>query len=85
VTDVESQLRTVTPSEAMHKVLKREDCPCLMGCEAPVTRNFFTRICNSTHYLNCHHFARKMDELKSPMTWLQALAVHEEKATAKKG
>jgi hypothetical protein len=56
-----------------------------MGCEAPVTRNFFTRICNSTHYLNCHHFARKMDELKSPMTWLQALAVHEEKTTAKKG
>jgi len=85
VTSLESQLRTVTPSEAMHKVLHREDCPCLMGCEAPVTRNFFTRICNSPHYLNCHHFARKMDELKSPMAWLQTLAVHEEKTSSKKG
>jgi len=26
-----------------------------------------------------------MDELKSPMTWLQAIAIHEEKKTAKKG
>ena len=72
-------MQTVTTSEAIHRALQREECPCLLGCEVSVTRNFFTRICSSTHYINCHHFARRMDELKSPLGWLQTLAVSEDK------
>jgi len=40
-----------------------------------ITKDFFTRICNSPAYLNCHHFAKKVNELRTPMEWLQKLAI----------
>jgi hypothetical protein len=66
-----------TRSEALQQVLRRESCPFALECDAFVTRNFFDRICNSTGYTNCHHFARRVGELQTPFEWLQKFAVHE--------
>jgi hypothetical protein len=70
---------TVTSSEAIQRVLRRESCPYLIDCVAPVTKEFFGRICNSAAYLKCHHFARRVGELKAPMAWLQRFAMDEER------
>lgn len=66
-----------TRSEALQRVLCRERCPYMLDCEVPITRNFFDHICNSTNYTNCHHFAKRVRELHTPMEWLQRFAVHE--------
>jgi hypothetical protein len=66
-----------TLSEAMQRALKRRGCPHVRGCQATITKDFFSRICNSEAYINCHHFARQMGELITPMFWLQRLAVEE--------
>lgn len=70
---------TVTRSEALQRVLRRESCPYMIDCAAPVTKDYFGRICNSEGYLKCHHFARRVGELKAPMAWLQRFAVDEER------
>jgi hypothetical protein len=66
-------------SEAFQKKLNRKDCPYLHECRVPITKDFFSRICNSSSYVNCHHFAKKVNELRTPMTWLQKLAVDQAK------
>jgi hypothetical protein len=73
---------TVNRSEALQRVLRRESCPYLIDCVAPVTKEFFGRICNSAAYLKCHHFARRVGELKAPMAWLQRFAMDEERRFA---
>jgi len=73
---------TVTRSEALQRVLRRESCPYTIDCAAPVTKDYFGRICNSVVYLKCHHFARRVGELKAPMAWLQRFAVDEERRLA---
>ena len=73
---------TVTRSEALQRVLRRESCPYMIDCAAPVTKDYFGRICNTVVYLKCHHFARRVDELKPPMAWLQRFAVDEERRVA---
>jgi hypothetical protein len=70
---------TVNRSEALQRVLRRESCPYLIDCVAPVTKEYFSRICNSATYLKCHHFARRVGELKAPMAWLQRFAMDEER------
>jgi hypothetical protein len=62
-------------SEAFQKKLNRKDCPYLQDCAVSITKDFFTRICNSPAYLNCHHFAKRVNELRTPMEWLQKLAI----------
>jgi hypothetical protein len=69
----------VTLSETFQKKLNRKDCPYLHDCGVNVTKDFFIRICNSVAYLNCHHFARKVNELKTPIEWLQKMAVDQAK------
>ena len=66
-------------SEAFQKKLNRKDCPYLHDCSFAITKDFFSRICNSPSYVNCHHFAKRMDELQTPITWLQKLAVDQSK------
>ncbi len=73
---------TVTRSEALQRVLRRESCPYMIDCAAPVTKDYFGRICNTVVYLKCHHFARRVDELKPPMAWRQRFAVDEERRVA---
>lgn len=68
-----------TLSEAIQKRLRRKDCPYLRDCGVQVTKDFFTRICNTAIYINCHHFARRVDELRTPISWLQKLAVDQAK------
>lgn len=69
----------VTLSEALQKKLRKKDCPYLHDCSIRVTKDFFARICNTTAYVNCHHFAKRVDELRTPMSWLQKLAVDQAK------
>jgi hypothetical protein len=66
-------------SEAFQKKLNRKDCPYLHDCGVKITKDFFNRICNSPAYVNCHHFAKKVNELKTPMSWLQKIAVDQAK------
>jgi hypothetical protein len=75
----------VTRSEAIQRVLRRESCPYLIDCAASITKDFFGRICNSGRYPKCHYFARRVDELKAPLAWLQRLAIDEEKQLARTG
>lgn len=66
-------------SEAFQKKLNRKDCPYLHDCNVAITKDFFSRICNSPSYVNCHHFAKNVNELRTPMAWLQKLAVDQAK------
>jgi len=63
----------------MQEKFNKKDCPFLNDCGVAVTKDFFSRVCKTPGYLNCHHFARRMDELQTPMTWLQKLAVDQAK------
>jgi hypothetical protein len=76
---VRDRTATVTRSETLQRILRRESCPYMIDCAAPVTKDYFGRICNSEGYLKCHHFARRVGELKAPMAWLQRFAVDEER------
>jgi len=66
-------------SEALQKKLNKKDCPYLQDCNVKITKDFFNRICNSPAYTNCHHFAKKVNELQTPMSWLQKMAVAQAK------
>jgi len=68
-----------TLSEAFQKKLNQKDCPYIRDCGVQITKDFFTRICNTSAYLNCHHFAKRVGELRCPMAWLQKLAVDQAK------
>lgn len=68
-----------TLSEAMQEQFGKKDCPFLDNCGIPITKDFFSRVCKTPGYLNCHHFAKRVGELKKPITWLQKLAVDQAK------
>jgi hypothetical protein len=71
------RLQMTTRSEAIQRVLGKDSCPYLLSCDVEITKNFFSRICNSSNYVNCQHFARRVGELNNPMTWVQKMAVEE--------
>jgi hypothetical protein len=50
-------------------------CPFLKSCLTDLTRDYFVKVCNTTGYSNCHHFAKKIGELKTPIAWLLRIAV----------
>jgi len=75
----EASLTTI--SEALQRISKRAQCPHVEDCQAGVTLHFFTRFCNADTYYNCNHFAARMNELKTPMIWLQRLSIHAENQT----
>ena len=58
-------------------ISNRNECPSLLECESAVTHDYFKRICGSRGYVRCHHYARRMGELRPPMAWLQHLAMNE--------
>lgn len=71
-----------TRSKAMQVVLRIEDCPYLLDCGIPVTKNFFNCLCNSYRYTDCRHFVRRAGELQAPLVWLQKQAMKEERRKA---
>jgi len=75
---------TTTRSEAIQRITDRKDCPSLLECESEVTKDYFKRICGTKGYVRCHHYARRMGELMSPMTWLQRQAMSEANREAEK-
>lgn len=72
-----------TRAETLQRITSRESCPCLMSCDSGITKSFFSTICNTPKYVKCHHLAKIMGELKSPLIWLQYLAL-EHHARARK-
>jgi len=72
-------LTTLTESDSIITFNNAKDCPFLLECNTGVTNNFYQRICNTNNYNNCHHYARRMDILMTPMVWLQKKAVQDNK------
>jgi hypothetical protein len=64
-----------TFSEAFQEKFERKDCPFIFDCDVEITKDFFSRVCKTPAYPNCHHFAKRVGELQVPMTWLQKLAI----------
>lgn len=77
-------MTTLTESESIITLNKSKDCPFLLECNTEVTSNFYQRICNTANYNNCHHYARRLGLLMTPITWLQNKAVkdHNKKDTS---
>jgi hypothetical protein len=68
-----------TLSEALQEKFGTKDCPFLHDCDVPITKDYFARVCKCPGYVNCHHFAKRVGELKTPLTWLQKMAVDQAK------
>ena len=64
-----------TFSEALQEKFGRRDCPYIYDCDVQITKDFFSRVCKTPAYTNCHHFAKRVGELQTPIVWLQKLAV----------
>lgn len=64
-----------TFSEAFQEKFGRRDCPYIHDCDVQITKDFFNRVCKTPAYTNCHHFAKRVGELQTPIFWLQKLAV----------
>ena len=73
-----SRATAATRSEAFQQVTGRKECVCLLECEVAITRDYFSRICNSRNYVKCHHLAKRMGELMVPIVWLQRQAIKED-------
>lgn len=57
-------------------------CPLLKSCRHMVTIQYFRRICNTGAYPTCRHYSKRMNQLKTPLQWLQKLAVEKAKMDA---
>lgn len=68
-----------TFSEAFQEKFGRKDCPFIYDCDVEITKDFFSRVCKTPAYPNCHHFAKRVNELHIPMTWLQRIAIDQAK------
>lgn len=72
-------MKALTEPDSIHLIDNSKDCPFILECNTEVTKNFFQRICNSKNYNNCHHYARKLGEIMTPIVWLQKTAVQDNK------
>jgi hypothetical protein len=68
-------LSTNEGKHPLHKSNDMENCPLLMKCESVITKDYFARICYTKRHTKCHYFAKMMSELKTPIDWLQRLAI----------
>lgn len=64
--------------ESLRELSEEKHCPFLKSCSVELTRDYFLKICNTNSYATCHHFAKKIGELKNPIGWLQKIAVERE-------
>lgn len=69
--------------EALKEFGGKNCCPFLKTCSVQITKEYFLRVCNTNAYMNCHHLAKRIGELKTPIGWLQKIAV-ENDANAQK-
>lgn len=65
------------------KKSRDEHCPYIKTCKRRVPRTYFLRICNTAAYRKCRFYAKREDKLKTPITWLQKMAINSEKAKKK--
>ena len=70
-----------TLSEALQEKFGRKDCPFIFDCDVQVTKDFFSRVCKTPAYINCHHFAKRVGELQCPLVWLQKIAIDQARMT----
>ena len=64
--------------ESLRELSEEKYCPFLKSCSVDLTRDYFLKICNTNSYATCHHFAKRIGELKTPIVWLQKIAVERE-------
>jgi len=64
--------------ESLRELNEEKCCPFLKSCSVDLTRDYFLKICNTNSYASCHHFAKRLGELRTPIRWLQKIAVEKE-------
>lgn len=74
-----------TFSEALQERFGRKDCPFIFDCDVQITKDFFTRVCKTPAYTNCHHFAKRVGELQLPLAWLQKMAIDQARVAEASG
>jgi len=50
-------------------------CPYIKSCVNEVTKHVFFHICNTPSYSVCKIYAKQVNDLNTPMGWLQKMAV----------
>lgn len=70
--------------EALKESSSKNCCPFLKTCSVKLTRDYFLRVCNTNVYVNCHHLAKRIGELKTPVGWLQKIAVESDAKAQKR-
>jgi len=76
---IEDNIKNIKPPRLTY-------CPYIKGhkdfgntqCSEQITRMFFQRLCNTGAYEQCKICAKKHNELKNPIAWLQKEAVDKE-------
>lgn len=66
--------------ESLRELSEEKYCPFLKSCSVDLTRDYFLKICNTNSYASCHHFAKRLGELRTPIGWLQKIAVEKDAA-----
>ena len=66
--------------DSLRELSEEKCCPFLKSCTIDLTRDYFLKICNTNGYASCHHFAKRIGELRPPICWLQKIAVEREAA-----
>lgn len=56
-----------------------EHCPYIKTCKHRIPRNYFIRICNTAAYRKCRFYAKRANKLRTPVNWLQKMAINKEK------
>ncbi len=54
-----------------------QSCPDFNTCESRITKGFYDRICNSKQFKQCHFFAMRHGDIKTPVDWLVSMAIQE--------
>lgn len=65
----------ISDSETVKEFGDGRYCPFVTSCAVDLTKDYFVKVCNGSGYVSCHHFAKRIGELRRPMNWLQKLAV----------
>jgi len=69
---------TESSFENIKGLTEEKHCPFLKSCSTDLTRDYFLKICNTNSYPTCHHFAKRIGDLRTPVAWLQKIAVERE-------
>jgi hypothetical protein len=65
-----------TLSEKMQVQFNWKKCPNLDKCNKQISHAYFRDVCTKPKYISCLHYAMSINEVDTPLGWLQKLAAH---------